>query len=337
MNTYLLTQLVLALLSGIVLRNLRSKSGASMNAEAQRVVARLAWVLLAVFSVEAMSRGSMNFLYAVFMLFYIVIVYLLARSFATRTTETFQPIPVAATTFGGGNRGVAMISALSSLPLLAPNREALLAIFVQLDAAVIIWLVAVVPFLVRDTSTEKPQIIDSYKTFVSEAGYAPVIMVLVVLFGSLVPPSAKTSLQEFLAHSSRERAAVLTYLAFTLMFATTSLATRSIGDLLDDLWRFYVPRLLVPVLLVVLLYAGHLPLATLGASAVSLAIALSVLALSPPSSLFPVLLATSSRQSHHAERLADLNVLTTLLFLLFAMAAASPGPLLDVLRYVMNQ
>ena len=327
MNTYLVTMLALSLLSGIVLRKLRSRAGAELEGEVQRVIARLSWILLAVFSVDAVSRSATNVSHVLGMFAYILVVYLLARALDREPRTTVAVLPVATTTFGGGNRGVAMILALSALPILADRREDLLTVFVQLDSAVIVWLVVITPYLLAKSTGEKLSLIDSYKSLVSEAGFAPVVMVLVVLFGSFAPDELKGWLRGRLDYSRTERAAILMYLSFTLMFTNANLLKRTLGSVLDDLLRFYVPRLL-PVLLVGswLLYLRSdgtaTPLATLGSS---LFIALCVLALSPPSSLFALLLERESIPSQEARRLADLNVVTTTLFLLLAALAASPA------------
>ena len=336
MNAYLLTLLLLALLSAHAIRQLRTRAGEPLAAQAQRVIARLSWVMLAVFSLEAMSKGSMNIVFTLAMLGYIAIVYALAQLLSAPSQDRFKVIPVAATTFGGGNRGVAMISALAALPVLTPYKDELLAVFVQLDSAVIIWLVTVVPFLMSRSSTHSPQIREAYQSFVSEAGYAPVFIIGVVLFGFMVPQSIKEWLYALLAQTSKERSAILSYLAFTLMFATTSLSARRMGELLNDLWRFYVPRLVIPAVLIGLLAAGFVGTKLLSTSFIAFTVALSVLALCPPSSLFLALLVSHENLAKHNARLADLNVITTFLFLVLALLAAYPTPLIAAFQAIVG-
>ena len=337
MNTYLLTMLLLALMSGIVLRRLRSRTGEKLDGDVQRVIARLSWILLAVFSVDAVSKSATNFWYVLGMLLYILMVYLLARAIDRRPQSTVSVIPIASTTFGGGNRGVAMVMALSALPILLNQREDLLAVFVQLDAAVIVWLVVITPYLLAISTGEKPSVIDSYKSLVSEAGFAPVVMVLVVLFGWAAPDGLKSWLRDTLAHSRAERAAVLMYLSFTLMFTNASLADRSLGSLLNDLLRFYLPRILPVMAIALFVYLINQGDGTvLTASSSSLFIALCVLALSPPSSLFAVLLERELIPSQEVRRLADLSLVTTALFLALATLAASPALLQKLLSALLS-
>jgi hypothetical protein len=341
---YIFTILALSGLSGWALKTLRTREGQSIAPEAQRVVARLSWVFLGIFSVEAMSKGGMDWKYSLPMFVYILIVYVLARQLDKNKSGSFRIIPVATTTFGGGNRGVAMISALTALPVLAGQKETLLPVFIQMDAVVILWLICVVPYLISDNAKDSnnPKIVDSIKSFANEAGVGPIVMVAAVVLGPMLSKDVKAWLAATLLESSRERSAILMYLSFTLMFATTALLSRKVGDLFHDLWKFYVSRL-TPVTLVFAFLLATTPSEQSSIKTIlnySFALALLVLALCPPSSLLPALLSnsklTDSDQKDYMTQTADLNIVTTFLFLGLAVFVASRDWLISVLAYLLR-
>lgn len=316
------TELLLSAVCAFALRQLRDSSGQSLAAVAQKVVAKMAWVLLAVFSIEAMSKGRFNIIYILIMLTYILVVLGLAMLFTRNRHPGFQLIPVAATTFGGGNRGVALISAITTLPTLLPYQNEIMAAFIQLDSAVILWLIAVVPYLLAKSHKDKPKITDSLKTFVSEAGYAPIVIVFVVIIGAIIPKAPiYIFIQDSLADSTKIRGAILTYLAFTLMFMSFRLTSRTIGEVLSALFEFYTPRLLVPLIGVFIAFQLHNQSALyLEAGTLAFGVALLVMALCPPSSLLSVMLATNGHNDKQTAELSDLNIVATFLFLIMVIA-----------------
>ncbi len=323
MDKQFLTIFALSIISGFILRRRFPVD------VAPKVVNRMAWLFLVVLAAETFSVHAPAPFYLVsgmvFLLFVTGLAFLL-RGFGG--TDSADYLAIASTTFGGGNRGYALVTTISTWPLFSlQQRNDIVAAFLQLDVMVLAWLMLVVPTLLWHKNKDaKVDFVDSIKSVAKDLGAAPIVVMGIILLSWAFPSDLKAAFAAFLQPSHSVRSALLLYLSLTYIFMMTTLATSRLGEVIKGLVIFYLPRWAAAILLIVVAmqFTGR----TFAAMVLELPFVLPmiVFAFCPPSNGFNNFLESFKAPRERISEISNLNIITTLLFVLILMLATLIGP-----------
>jgi len=331
MDNQFISIFCLSMFSGLILR--KSYDG-DMPA---KTVNKMAWTLLLILVVETFSAKPPNLLYLLVGLFFLLFVTALSNFFNlfVRGDSDSSYIAIASSTFGGGNRGYALIAVIGSWDIFSKDQsESMVSSFLQIDAMVLMWLMTVVPILIsRKVGSDSVSFVDSIKSSLSSLGFSPLIVVFFVMMSWAIPDTLMDSISYLLTPSHSARSFLLLYLSLTYVFLMTNLTNMNIGVLSKYLFLFYVPRCVVAALSILLLYI--LTKSGVGPSfeQYSLIIPLGVLALCPPSSGLNNFMEQFNVPENSIATISSLNIVTTLIFavaLLMVAALSSHSILIGI-------
>jgi hypothetical protein len=319
MDKQFFTIVALALISGLSLR--RKFSGDI----APKTVNRMAWLFLAVLAAETFSARAPTwtyFLSGLLLLLFVTGIAFLIRGF--KNSDSSDYLAIASTTFGGGNRGFALITVVSAWPVFSEDqRKHIIEAFFQMDVMVLAWLMLAVPALLwhkhKNTSVDY---VDSIKAVVKDIGAPPLVVMAIVFLSWAFPADVKASVAGFLEPSHAARSALLLYLSLTYVFMVTTLATTSFGQVVVSALVFYTPRWSAAGAAVLIL--------TIATARPGLAAALIppilVFAVCPPSNGVNSFLESFAVPRERIAEIANVNLLTTVLFVVILLVATIAGP-----------
>ena len=309
MDKQFFTIVALSLISGI---SLRRKFPGEV---APKIVNRMGWLFLAVLAAETFAARHPTFIYFLFgllLLLFVAGIAFLIRGF--KSTDSSDYLAIASTTFGGGNRGFALITVISAWPIFSiDQRNSIIEAFFQMDVMVLAWLMFAVPtFLYYKHKNTKVDFLDSIKSVAKEIGAPPLVVMVIVICSWLFPAGLKSNVAEFLKPSHDARSALLLYLSLTYVFTKTTLATTTFGQVFSSLCKFYIPRWVaagaVILILIVITVRPELDVALIPP--------ILVFAVCPPSNGVNNFLESFNVPKDQVSDIANINVDSTLVFVI---------------------
>lgn len=319
MDKQFFTIVALALISGL---SLRRKFPGDV---APKAVNRMAWLFLAVLAAETFSARhptAIYFLSGLLLLLFVAGIAFLIRGF--KNSDSSDYLAIASTTFGGGNRGFALITVISAWPIFSNDqRKHIIEAFIQMDVMVLAWLMFAVPtFLWYKHKNTSVDFFDSIKAVAKDIGAPPLVVMAIVFLSWSFPADVKAHLAQFLEPSHAARSAVLLYLSLTYVFMMTTVTTTRFWEVVVSAFAFYIPRWIAAgtVVLILLLASVRSELAF------ALIPPILVFAVCPPSNGVNNFLESFAVPKERIAEVANINLVTTMAFvaiLLFATIAGS--------------
>ncbi|MCP4285903.1 MAG: hypothetical protein GY792_15845 [Gammaproteobacteria bacterium] len=107
-------------------------------------------------------------------------------------SESSAYLAIASSTFGGGNRGYALVTVICGWSIFSDNKKDIISTYLQMDVMVLAWLMFAVPTLLylKDKNS-KVNFLDSIKAFIKEIGASPIFVMMVVLVSWSFPETLK--------------------------------------------------------------------------------------------------------------------------------------------------
>lgn len=314
MDKQFFTIVALAFVSGI---SLRRKFPGDV---APKTVNRMAWLFLAVLAAETFSARhptAIYFLSGLLLLLFVAGIAFLIRGF--KATDSSDYLAIASTTFGGGNRGFALITVVSTWPIFSDDqRKHIIEAFLQMDVMVLAWLMFAVPtFLWYKRKDARVEFFDSIKAVAENIGAPPLVVMAIVFLSWSFPADVKAYVAGFLEPSHAARSALLSYLSLTYVFMMTSLTAANLGQIFGSLAAFYIPRWVasgaVGLILIVASVRSEL--------AVALIPPILVFAFCPPSNGVSNFFESFAVPEEKITEIANINIITTVLFFAILLLA----------------
>jgi hypothetical protein len=325
MDEPFLSAFVLSLIAAFALK--RTFPGETAPA----VINYLAWIFLAILAIETFSKNVPNLRYLGFGALFLVVVSSIAfmlRGF--KKTESSDYLAIASGTFGGGNRGFALISVICALPIFSTQQRGdIVTAYLQVDVTVLAWLMFVVPFLFwLRKITGTLSYIDSAKSVATDVGAPPLIVMAIVLTSGLFSEQTKAFINAALEPTHTARSMLLLFLSLTYVFMKTSLGKRTIGSVAKTASLFYLPRVVTGVATLL----GAMTIFDKSALGVileyPLVLPVLVFAFCPPSNGMHNFMERFHAPKKRVSEIADLNIVTTIVFLLILLAVTILRPLI---------
>lgn len=320
MDKQFLAVFSLALASGVMLR--RSFPGDLVP----KAVNRMAWLFLIVLAAETFSRHTPNivyFLVGMVLLLFVTGIAFMVRGFERSESSDF--LTIASTTFGGGNRGFALISVISAWSIFSDDqRKRIIEAFIQMDVMILAWLMFAVPTLLwYRNKKNQADLVDSIKSVAKDIGAPPLAVMAIVILSWAVPANLKSQVATFLEPSHAGRSAVLMYLSLTYVFMITTIGSSSVGSILRSVIIFYAPRWIsaITAIFIMSIFSVRDDLAAV------LIPPIIVFAVCPPSSGINNFLESFGASEKCKAEIADLNLVTTLIFVGILLVATVSGPI----------
>jgi hypothetical protein len=327
MDTQFLTIFGLSFITGVVLKR---KFPTHIDI-VPKIVNQMAWLFLAVLAAETFSTHKPSpeyFASGVIFLLFVTGIAFLFRGF--QYSDSSDYLAIASGTFGGGNRGYALITIISTWQIFSkPQRDDIIAAFLQIDVMVLAWLMFAVPTLLwyKDKNSQV-NFVDSIKNFAKDVGATPLVVMGIILLSWVFPDIVKSNIAKILGPSHPARSALLLYLSLNYVFVVTTLSDSScsFATVVKAVFLFYLPRWIAAATILFIVVVGFGKSVWDAIFYYPVVLPVLVFAVCPPSNGLNNFMESFRAPMDRIAEISNLNIITTMVFAAILLIATFIGP-----------